>query len=185
MEKLKHYPKLAIGSLVLLVVALLMFFLSWITVKQASLLTILASQIPALSDGALSFVEGLSLVGKLSRFSSGVGLLVDDTGIGTLITILTVAYHILFWGSILSVIYCFYARLNWHSGLREGIYFLFFIGDIGIMYFLMDQLNKFVGAGTFGLAPWGIIAAVCALLSEIFWEEASFNTPNPLQNINK
>lgn len=185
MEKLKRYPKMALASLALLIVTLLMFFMDWITVKQPSLITMLTSYIPVLSDGSLSFVEGLSLMGSLNDLSNGVSQLLGQNNLSSLITVLSIAYHILFWGSILAVIYCFYARVKWHSGLREGIYFLFFIGDTILMYMLMEQLNTLCGAGTFGLTPWGIFAVVCALLSEILWEEVSFNTPNPLQDVTK
>lgn len=180
MEKMKRYPKMALASLALLIVTLLMLFMNWITVKQPSFVTMLALYIPVLSDGSLSFAEGLSLMGSLNDLSTGVNQLVGQNEIGGMITVLNIAYQILFWGSILAVIYCIYARLKWQSGLREGTYFLFFVGDIFLMYMLMDQLNTLCGAGTFGLTPWGILAAVCALLSEILWEEASFNTPNPL-----
>jgi len=46
------------------------------------------------------------------------------------------------------------------------------------MFVLANMLNK-VSAGAFKMGTWGFVALGCALLSEILWEEASFNTPKP------
>ena len=186
MEKMKRYPKLALASLILLIAALAMFWANWMTLKQSSMLRILTSVIPALENGGISFAEGRSLIGDLSQLSKNVGSILGlyaDTNANSAlspISVLNIAYQVLFFGSFLAVVYCIYARLTWKSGLIEGIYFLFFIGDMVIMNYLMTQLNSICGSGTFRLSAWGFIALVCALLSEILWEEASFNTPNPL-----
>lgn len=186
MNRLNRFPKMAWASLILLMVAIAMLWMDWITLKQTSLLNLLLSQIPALENGGVSFAEGRSLMGQLADLSTDFNQILGQyTGKAgstahTLITVLNISYQILFFGTLVSAIYCVYARLRWHSGLKEAIYFPLFIGNLVIAYFLMNQLNKLCGSGCFGFSIWGFVALFFALLSEILWEEASFNTPNPM-----
>lgn len=186
MNKMKKYPKLALASLMLLIVALAMFWVSWVNLKQTSFVRLLESAIPALNNGGISFAEGRTLIIQLTQLSRKTGSLLgqyagsDVNSAISLITLLSITYQVLFFGTILSVAYCIYSRLKWKGGLSEAVYFLFFLGDVLIMYLLSNQLNTICGSGTFILSPWGFIALGCSLISEILWEEASFNTPNPL-----
>lgn len=186
MEKMKRYPKLMWVSFALLIAALAMFWMEWITLKQPSMASLLAATLPELSDGSLSFAEGRSLMGQLSELVRNVNSMLGAFGSDavdsavSLLTVLNIAYQVLFFGSFVAVGYCIYARLAWHNGLKEAIYFVVFLGNILIMYFLMSQLNSIAGSDSFGFGIWGIASLVCGLLSEILWEEASFNTPNPM-----
>lgn len=184
MSYMKQYPKMAWASLILLAAAVALFWADWVTLKQASLAAALIKIVPGLSDGGISFADGRSLtaqLAKLSDYLSGFGVYLGENAatVLTMIKIINVAVQLLFFGTILAVGYCVYARWTWKSGLKEGIYFPFFIGDLVVMVLLMNQLNSLLGAGTFGIGIWGIVALGCALLSEILWEEASFNVPKP------
>lgn len=182
MEYLKKYPKMAYASLGLLVVAVLLMWTDWLVIGQGSVVGSLL-QWGTNMGGGISLAEGCSVALDLAELSKRANSLYSGLVGGTqetisLVQVLCIAYIALFCGTIASVGYCFYARLKWASGLREGIYFLFFAGDIGAMFLLLNMLNK-VSAGTFKMGAWGFVALGCALLSEILWEEASFNTPKP------
>lgn len=185
MSYLKQYPKMAYASLGLLASAVALFWADWVTVKQPSLAGVLMQMVPELKNGGISFADGRSLVAELARLSEdlnstlGAYLGSDAKTVLSVIGILNIVFQLLFFGTILAAGYCVYARLTWKSGLKEGIYFLFFLGDLAMMYFLMSQLNSLLGKGTFGIGIWGFAAFGCALLSEILWEEASFHTPKP------
>lgn len=187
LEKMKRYPKLASASLVLLLVTLVMLFTNWISMNQTSYLSILGSAIPQLQDGGISFADGRVIIGKLTQLNSNLSVFTgnSENTITTILTIANIIYQVMFFGTFAAVAYCIYARLKWESGLREGIYFLVFLADFGIMFFMTYMLNQLCGAGTFKINLWGVATIICALLSEIFWEEASFNTPNPLADINE
>ena len=182
MEYLKRYPKMAYASLGLLIVAVLLMWTDWLVIGQASVVGALLQWGTNMGDG-ISFAEGCSVALDLAELSKSANSLYSGLVGGaqetiSLVQVLCIAYIALFCGTIAAVGYCFYARLKWASGLREGIYFLFFAGDIGAMFLLLNMMNK-VSAGTLKMGAWGFVALGCALLSEILWEEASFNTPKP------
>ena len=182
MEYLKRYPKMAYASLGLLIVAVLLMWAEWINVDRASVAASLLQWASNMKNG-ISFAGGCSVAMDLSELSKKAsdlygGILGGGQNMFGMVRILCVAYIVLFCGTIAAVGYCFYARLKWESGLREGVYFLFFAGDLGAMFVLANVLNK-VSAGAFKMGAWGFVALGCALLSEILWEEASFITPKP------
>lgn len=191
MNYYKRYPKMAYASLALLAAAVVLLWADWATLKQVSVVGFLAQAIPALKNGGLSFAGMYSLISSLNKLGNELnGILGGYVGedlqtVFTMLKVLNAVVLILLAGTILAAVYCVYARLTWKSGLKEGIYFLFFIGDLAMMVLLVSQLNGLLGAGTFDIGIWGIAAVVCALLSEILWEEASFNTPKPGTEENK
>lgn len=174
MEKMKRFPKLATASLALLGVALILLWMDWLQMDlQASIVSSLLS-LSELNSGGLSFVEGLTLIGKLTST-------LDSFGVSSeFLSLLYIIYLACFIGTLLSVFYCVYARVKWHQGLKEGIYLIVFLADLALYYVFMSQLNEVFGSNHFSISVWALAAVFCALLSEIFWEEASFNTPNPM-----
>lgn len=175
MTKIKQYPKQAIVSLVLLAVSLMLIWTNWINLND---LPGLAQVVPELQDGGLSFFDGHSFPGILSeleRIDSSPYYL--EAPNQTIVNLLSYAHQIMLICTVLSVLYCAYARLAWKSGYSEGIYFLIFIGDFGLMFLMMNELNSIFIEKIFSIGFGGIAALICALISEILWEEASFNTP--------
>lgn len=155
--------------------------MNWVIVKQPTLLSMIASALPELNDGGISFAEGRLLMGELSGISSTIGAFMGKANDSAfkLLELLNFVYQLLFFGSFLAIAFSFYARLTWKSGLSEAIYFPVFIGNVVIIYLLIVQLNTLCGCGSFRISAWAIACVVCGLASEILWEEASFNTPNP------
>lgn len=183
MDYLKRYPKMAYASLGLLVAASLLMWADWITIDRSSVLGSLIQWVSNMGSG-ISFADGRLVARELADLSKQVSSLFGGVlGNGAknafdLLRVLSIAYIVLFVGTIAAVGYCIYARLRWEAGLREASYFMFFAADIGVMYLLVNTLNK-VSDGTFKMGIWGFVALGCALLSEILWEEVSFNTPKP------
>lgn len=182
MDKLKRFPKLATASLALLVVALTLFWMDWLTLDDTSILTLISSAVPQLESGGISFAEGLEMVHDLSKTVKSAGSYLGSSisSYKDTLSWLYIGYMACFLGSFAAVGFCFYSRLKWKPGYMEALYLPIIVLDLGIMYMFMDKINAVLGAGTFHISLWAIAAVVCALLSEIFWEEASFNTPNPM-----
>lgn len=181
MDYLKRFPKMAYASLALLVAAVTFMWADWVTLAGTGAFVEFFSNI----KGGISFAGGYSVAKEVADLCKRAnelfgGLLGGSAKAAvTLVSMLSIAYVVLFIGTIAAVGYCIYARLKWKEGLREGIYFLFFAGDVGMMFVLTSVLNKIAGITAFKMGIWGFVALGCALLSEVLWEEASFNTPKP------